>query len=190
MEPNIKLICQECGKEFERRATEHRRNLKLERLCFCSLSCSSSYGCKNNKRTITEKAKESWKENALKGSRAKWGKFSPFREILRRVRKRFKRAKEKYLTWDEPDLTIEYLQKIWEDQKGICPYTGYKMNLPKNSKENLQHQTLYSASLDRIDPFQSYVQGNVEFVCTGINFLKNDFSKEEVIEFLSKINHE
>ena len=34
------LCCLTCGKEFKRRTTEHKRNIKLGRRVFCSLKCS------------------------------------------------------------------------------------------------------------------------------------------------------
>ena len=50
---------------------------------------------------------------------------------------------------------MDFLIRLWESQKGICFYTGEVLSLDRGrSKWN-------SASLDRIDPSQGYVIGNV-----------------------------
>jgi hypothetical protein len=88
-------------------------------------------------------------------------------------------------------LTLEYLTELWDSQAGICPYTNLKMKLPKNTLE--YHSKISRcptrASLVRIDSSKGYVPGNVEFVCYTINLAKNTFSREEMLEFISKIKN-
>jgi hypothetical protein len=31
------------------------------------------------------------------------------------------------------DITAEYLKQLWENQKGICPFTGWGLILPKDT---------------------------------------------------------
>lgn len=77
------------------------------------------------------------------------------------------------------DITPEYLKQLWDSQHGICPYTGFDMELIGNS--------LNQASLDRIDSTKGYIKGNVEFVCLFINLAKNKFPKEDVQEFIERL---
>ena len=81
------------------------------------------------------------------------------------------------------DITSEYLKAIWENQNGTCPYTNVKMLLPESAFKRKGKAPLSCASLDRIDSNKGYVQGNVEFVCLGINYAKNSSSKEEALTF-------
>ena len=86
-----------------------------------------------------------------------------------------------------PTITKKYLKQLWDQQKGICPYTGIKMILPENSQKYYKTRSPKRASLDRIDSSKGYVEGNVEFVCLTINLAKNSFTREEMKEFLTEI---
>lgn len=83
------------------------------------------------------------------------------------------------------EIDVQYLKELWDNQNGICPYTGIKMLLPKTSTDFFH--SLKKASLDRIDSKKGYIKGNVEFVCSAINLAKNSFTREEMKEFLSEI---
>ena len=85
------------------------------------------------------------------------------------------------------DLTTEYLKEIWNLQKGICPYTGIKMKLPKCGKDWDHTFTMDKMSLDRIDSDKGYIKGNVQFVCLGINYAKNKWSDSDMKLFIEKI---
>jgi hypothetical protein len=89
----------------------------------------------------------------------------------------------------EHNIDVEFLTKLWNKQKGICPYTNIKMILPESKLDFRKCHSIEKASLDKIDPTKGYVKGNVEFVCQGINFAKNDYSKEEVLQFVNKIRN-
>lgn len=83
------------------------------------------------------------------------------------------------------ELDVKYLKQLWENQKGICSYTGIKMLLPETSAHVVRSPK--KASLDRIDSSKEYVRGNVEFVCQAINLAKNAFTREEMKAFISEI---
>jgi hypothetical protein len=103
------------------------------------------------------------------------GSGNPFKFYLRNCLKR-----------EHPcDLTLEFLKQLWNDQKGKCPYSGVKLILNTHSLRH--HDFRYTASLDRIDNAKGYVQGNVQFISTAINFMKNTMSHEQIIEFLHTI---
>lgn len=106
--------------------------------------------------------------------------FSPFRSFLNVGRATFKKHKIK--------IDVEYLKKVWETQKGICPYTGIKMILPRTSSHKNAKKSMMRASLDRIDSSKDYIVGNVEFVCQAINTAKNNYTKEDMKNFLRSID--
>ena len=167
------FICPNCGQESDKPTSEYNRNVKLGRNSFCSRSCSVTYGNKHRSQKHN-KSKENI-EHLKSISNNHRDEFTPFRYTLRNAKKRFK----------EFDLDLEYLKELWEIQDGICPYTKIKLTLPeyKNTIEDARIR----ASLDRIDPSKGYVKGNVQFISTSINYMKNDLSHEETIEFIKTI---
>ena len=42
----------------------------------------------------------------------------------------------------------------------------------------------YRASLDRIDSDITYTKDNIQFVCTCVNFMKNQYTNEQIVEFV------
>ena len=74
------------------------------------------------------------------------------------------------------DVNSKYLFEIWEKQDGKCAYTGKSLSLGKGK-----------ASLDRIDPKRGYVQNNVQWVLTIVNYMKWDSTEEEFINLCSLI---
>lgn len=107
--------------------------------------------------------------------------YIPFQHLLHTVEKRSQKSQKGF------DLDVEYLKDLWERQKGVCPYTGIKMGLPRNIKEK---QFIPDApSIDRIDSSKGYVKGNIEFVCLSVNYAKNGFTKNQTIEFFDKVRN-
>jgi hypothetical protein len=172
------LICPLCNKEYYKTNSEINRNLKLNRLNFCSIKCASKYklslddhlniyrNSKNNKQHL-KKLNNISKEKSLYN----------FKYYLRSTIK----------TRQFINLTTEYLKELWDKQKGICPYTNIKL-IPQTLSKSINSNNPYEyASLDRIDSSKGYIEGNVEFVSLGINLLKNKYSKKVVINFLNII---
>ena len=79
------------------------------------------------------------------------------------------------------------MKQIWEEQQGVCPFSGVKLVL--NAYTKIFKDQRYSASLDRIDSSKGYVKGNVRWVSRAINHLKNDMTDEHLIEFLNIISN-
>ena len=78
----------------------------------------------------------------------------------------------------EFDITIDFLEKIYNKQDGKCAITGYDMKI--------EFRSPYSVSVDRINSAKGYIKTNVQLVCLSINFAKNDFSNKEIIKFWTK----
>ena len=84
---------------------------------------------------------------------------------------------------------MEDVRELWEQQHGICVYTGIQMQLPISEHESRVRgeKTPTQASLDRIDSSKGYVKGNVEFVCLAVNYAKNGFSKDQMLQFFAQV---
>jgi hypothetical protein len=104
--------------------------------------------------------------------------YSQFKWYIRCVRRRNKNH----------DIDLKFLKDLWDEQQGICPITGWKLNLPKNSTYWDEDQNrLYRASLDRIDSSLGYIRGNVRFISVMANYCKNDFADEDVFAFCEAV---
>ena len=85
----------------------------------------------------------------------------------------------------EFNLTNEYLHDLFFNiQRETCAITGVPIKLLRSSEKGTLAN---SASLDRVDNDQGYIEGNVRFVCLGINYMKNRRSDIELNELLSLI---
>ena len=71
------------------------------------------------------------------------------------------------------NLTIEYLDSLYKLQNKKCSLTGLSLNI--SSKQQ-------TASLDRIDSLNGYVEGNVQWVHKDINMMKKAYNQEYFIE--------
>lgn len=169
---NIKLVCQNCNSEFDRKLSEYNRCLRNG----YSISCSRRCG------TILRNKKHSTGNSKFLVPNNRFDEFSCFRYFLNKTR-----SKGSINRYGVGNLTLEYLKNLWEKQSGICPYTDKKMILPLTTQDKHVKGTPIKASLDRIDPNQGYIQGNVEFVCLAVNYAKNHFSRQEMLDFF-KLN--
>lgn len=172
MKKIIKLICPTCNNEFDKELKEYTRQCKKygnDYIFYCSKSC---YG-----------TNEGYKKVAGKFDNYKFikeydhlDKYSPFRTHLKRVRARCKSKQRDY------DIDLQYLYDLQNTQNGICPYTKVKLIL-----ENTTNDPNYTASLDRIDSTKGYIKGNIQFISVSMNFLKNKYNKDTIINFFNII---
>lgn len=82
------------------------------------------------------------------------------------------------------NLTLKYINELWNIQKGKCPYLGIDL-IPSNW-DGIS-DPIHTASLDRIDSSKGYIEGNVMFVSMMINYAKNKYKIEELIDFLKLV---
>ncbi len=157
-----KVICYNCGTEFEKPDSEAKRNAEVGRRNFCSRSCVG-------KTMIGNVSGD--KRYTIPPTRTK-DQYSAFREFIRRVKNRH----------HDYDIDIEYLYELWNAQEGKCVYTGIPMVLPNGKPGNM-----LTASLDRINSSLGYVKGNVQFILTPINYMKNTMTHEQTIELINLI---
>ena len=164
----IEVRCEVCGKTFLRERGEVSRSLRLGRRMFCSRHCT---GIAN----IAQLPDTPRTDHLPKGSVV--DEFSPFREYFKLIKRRTAQRNE------ELRITLEDLKHQWERQAGICPLTGWEMELPRTTDWSKYPITPRRASIDRIDSAIGYVPDNIRFVTVMTNFCKNNFTDEDVIDF-------
>lgn len=167
-----------CGKEFLKENKEINRSKRLGRKQYCCLSCYGNAAGKDNFKYV---AKENVKQNQDRireycGNQR--DEYTPFRFYTHVIRNR----KNK-----ECNIDNGYLKNLWDEQKGICPYTGWNLILPDNVGGWKKGLTMYSASLDRIDNSKGYIKGNVKFVSVMFNFARNKFTYDDVMVFCEAV---
>jgi len=173
----VKVICDNCGKEFERPLKEVTRIKSKGRHLYCCRECVSKGTSKVRKEMPYKPASDKMLEHLKHICRNHRDEYTPFRYTYRCVTRRFK----------DVDITLDDLKETWEKQNGICPYTGLSLILPENSNVN-EIDFFHRASLDRIDSSLGYVKGNIQFISTPINLMKSTKSDIEVRKFLKEIS--
>lgn len=73
----------------------------------------------------------------------------------------------------EFNISIDYIYQLLINCNFKCMLSGLELTLPKNSREKN-----YTASLDRIDSNNGYVEGNVQWVHKHVNLMKNSLSQD------------
>ena len=171
----ITLTCTHCKKSFERSLKQYNDHcLRRKHNPFCSQSCACTYRNLHTPKEIRSKYKR-FDITSTAGNRK--DEYSPFKYFITKCKERKR----------DFDIDLSYLKELWNTQKGICPYTGLKMDLPNTTRNHSSFRSLKKASLDRIDSSKGYIKGNVEFVCLLINFAKNSYDKEDVVNFISEL---
>lgn len=83
------------------------------------------------------------------------------------------------------NVSLEYLKWLLEEKQNFkCNVTGLSIRLYKPNEKNILYN---SASLDRIDSSKGYIEGNVQWVCLGVNYMKMNFSNDELFETIRLI---
>ena len=169
-----KCTCETCGKDYEIRRAEANRKRKLGSSFFCSLSCS---GKKKRHNPAAKSEKNAEHLRKLSGNRA--DEFSPFRELLKRCKMRKKQC----------SLTLKDMKEQWEKQEGLCPYLKQPLVLPTTDYSHDTSNPNLLASVDRIDSSKGYEPGNIQFVSMTLNFAKNKFSEETLLDLMERVKH-
>lgn len=84
-------------------------------------------------------------------------------------------AKKRNLAFE---LEVETLWELFLKQKRKCALSGIELNFDRRQQGKNQ-----TASLDRIDSTKGYIQGNVQWIHKELNFMKQDFSEKEFIDW-------
>ncbi len=92
------------------------------------------------------------------------------------IRSARKRAKKKDIQFS---LSREYVKNLFENQNGLCYYSGITMNIVKDDPGVMIDPL--KMTLDLKDPNVGYVPGNVVWCVYCINAMKQRMSKERLL---------
>ena len=82
----------------------------------------------------------------------------------------------------------EYVQNLFEQQSGLCYYSGIEMNIVKESSDIRIDP--FKMTLDCIDSNLGYTKGNVVWCTYCVNSLKQKMTCEELLYVCeSVVNH-
>lgn len=79
-------------------------------------------------------------------------------------------------------VSLEYLMSLWNIQEGLCALSGVPMT-HLHGKGHLNT----NISIDKINPYLGYVEGNIQLVCRVVNHMKWINSTERLIWWCHKI---
>ena len=80
------------------------------------------------------------------------------------------------------DLSIEFLEGLYNKQEGKCAISGVVMTHIYG-----QGKTPTNISIDRIDSSKEYSEDNVQLVCYTVNIMKNTLTLEELKDWCKLI---
>lgn len=80
------------------------------------------------------------------------------------------------------EITIQDLWDAFLKQDRKCALSGIEITLPKYGKDSKS-----TASVDRIDSNKGYSKDNIQWVHKNINFMKQEYTQEEFIQFCKAV---
>lgn len=153
--------CKECGETNIENFNKGRKILCKKHQTLRDNSARKEYAReysreyhKNNKEKVSEKGKIYRRNNFLKHK-------------LSGAATRSKRNNLEF------NITIEYLNKILEQQHNRCIYTNIEFD---------NNNPMKSLSIDRINSKLGYTEENIQLVLSCINYMKNQYSEKDFIE--------
>lgn len=155
----ITTKCEECGKNYSHKQANGK---------FCSARCGNN--------ASYEKRSARW---ILKAN------YSPKLYLQRRyygIKADVKKGKRVAASKHEFSLTLQSLFDMWDNQKGLCALTGFKMtHLAKCRYLDT------NISIDRIDSDGPYSKSNTRLVCFTANMLKRKLTDNQLLEWCQAI---
>jgi hypothetical protein len=76
-------------------------------------------------------------------------------------------------------ITAEQLQTLWDDQSGLCFYTGAEMTQTRNNN--------HAVSVDRVDSSQGYTPDNIVLCSHAINLMKGSHTTEQFVALCESV---
>lgn len=151
-----KMVCRTCKTEKNLDLFAKRKNIEyLMWVTECRL-CENTRKNKVAQKRANEKGLE-WNIN----------------QILRSINNRTKKSKLIV------DIDLTYLIELFNNQNGVCPYSGRKIQFDINSQERL--------SLDRKDSTKGYTKDNVVWCCWQANNIKQDLNEDDFKTWITDI---
>lgn len=86
------------------------------------------------------------------------------------------------LNGKRPELSVQEILNLYEDQQGLCALTKVPMTSISGSGK---HKT--NISIDRIECGGPYIPSNIRLVCTHANTIRNNLTDEEMLWWCKQI---
>jgi hypothetical protein len=111
----------------------------------------------------------------------------PVQDIKRLLTERFSdlktRTKNKRVKYNIAlNFDVEYLLELWNKQSGKCAISNIEMTFVL-----YEGHIKTNASIDRINSNKGYSKDNIQLVCSIINKMKLDMTKEELMFYCKEI---
>ena len=83
---------------------------------------------------------------------------------------------------------LAYLMELWSAQRGLCAVTGMPMTWGAVKRADVQRQGYGRAvGIDRIDASVGYVRGNLQLVCSQVNYMRGGLSEEDFLAWCESV---
>lgn len=83
-------------------------------------------------------------------------------------------------------ITEQDVNQLWEQQEGLCYYSGLPM---ERTNRGAGCPATQAVSIDRIDSSLGYIAGNIVLCCSSVNIMKNNLSIDQ-FKFLIEALHQ
>ena len=177
----IPCICETCKIKFNKPKNEYNRKIKLGTPFYCSRKCAK-LNCDTSHFNEWKNSLEN--EIHLSKHRPKKDNLSPFRELFKRVKLRYKENSKK-----DFDITLNDMKTQWEKQNGLCAYLNLPLILPHTDRSEDKSNPNLIASLDRVGNHMGYVVGNIQFISMTLNYAKNKFNEDTLLNLFDLIEN-
>lgn len=132
---------------------------------------NQSKAWKENNKEQAQNTKKEWLEKI----RPRLIEEDPLRFLHIAAKDRARRRKEDF------QVSSAFLRELWKKQEGKCYYTGLSMEYTYAKKSP------YQVSIDKKNPLGEYTEDNTVLCCLSINYAKNNFSENQILEFLAAL---
>lgn len=80
------------------------------------------------------------------------------------------------------NLTLAYMYNVYKKQKGRDPYLNTELIInPRYHREEQDKKWIPNAiSIDRIDSSKPYMKGNIQFITTKLNIIKQNLQNSDL----------
>jgi len=154
-------------------------------LCKCDCGNETNVRISKLKNGFTKSCGCFKNKNLARGSGNKHGAWKGYENLSMSFYSRIKtNAKNRNISFS---VSIEYLYDLFKKQNGKCNYTGEQICLPINVRQLRGKENENVASLDRIDNDRGYEDGNVQWVCKRVNYMKHTMQDDYFMSWIKKI---
>ena len=176
-----KSICKQCAKEYKKEYYLLNKNkitkqVRLYNKKVLEVSCKFC----SNKYFAVERDYNKGRYQYCSRSCSTKDRNNPLPHIITDLKKRADRKSLEF------NLTSKYLEELLIQQNFKCAVVGCDICIKRFSEETILYKT---ASLDRIDNAKGYVEGNVQWVVLGINYMKNKFTNKDLLILIDLIKN-